>query len=75
MSSARVENEHAFACITNIWQSLLFKKKCRMWANQLGKDWSVCVLFTNALTCMEGGNQVSDAFMLTPPHIDEYFTD
>ena len=72
MSSVRVAVEWVFGDITTYFAFLNFKPNLKIALSPVGKIYSVCALFRNALTCLPGST-TSSFFELTPPTIQEYF--
>ena len=74
MSKVRIEVEHGFALVTNIWRFLGVKQKHRVFQSPVGRYYRVGVLLANALACLHP-NQVSQYFDCTPPSLEDYFHD
>ena len=73
MSEVRVAVEWIFGDIVNYFKFIDFKKDLKIGLSSVGKQYVVCALLRNALTCMYG-NQTSLYFGLDPPHVLEYFS-
>ena len=74
MSKVRIEVEHGFALVTNVWRFLGAKQKHRVFWSPVGRYYRVGVLLTNALACLYP-NQVSQYFNCAPPSLEDYFHD
>lgn len=74
MSKVRIEVEHGFALVTNVWRFLGVKQKHHIFRSPVGRYYRVGVLLTNALACLHP-NQVSQYFNCIPPSLEEYFHD
>ena len=72
MSSVRVAVEWVFGDITKYFAFINFKHNLKVSLSPIGKMYSVCALFRNALTCLHGSTTGS-FFDLAPPSIHEYF--
>lgn len=72
MSSVRVSVEWVFGDITRYFAFVNFKHNLKIGLSPIGKIYSVCALFRNALTCLHGST-TSSFFDLAPPTIQEYF--
>ena len=56
MSSVRVSLERLFGDITNYFRLIDFKKNLRIGMSAVGKQYMICALLRNALTCLYGNN-------------------
>jgi hypothetical protein len=72
MSSVRIEVEHGFARVLALWPFLRCWWKHALFSSPVGRYYRVGILLTNAHSCLEGRNQVSDHFGCAPPSITEY---
>ena len=54
------------------FQFIDFKKNLKIGMSAVGKQYIVCALLRNALTCLYGNN-TSEYFQLDPPTIQSYF--
>ena len=72
MSSVRVSVEWLFGDITNYFRFIDFKKNLRIGMSAVGKQYIICALMGNALTCLYGNN-TSQFFGVDPPSIEAYF--
>ena len=72
MSSVRISVEWLFGDILTYFRFIDFKKNLKIGMSAVGKQYIVCALLRNALTCLYGNN-TSDYFQLDPPTIDTYF--
>lgn len=73
MSSVRVSVEWVFGDIVNYFKFTDYKKNLKVLLSNIGKQYIVCAIFHNALTCLYG-NKVSDYFELDPPSLHAYFS-
>jgi len=71
MSSVRVSVEWLFNDVSNYFKFIDFKKTQKLELSAVGKQYLVCALFRNILTCLYG-NQTSQAFQIEPPTVDNY---
>ena len=74
MSAVRIEVEHAFGIVMNMWPAVNTWWKQKIFWTQPGTSYLVVILLTNAHNCIHP-NQISNSFGLDPPSIDEYFHD
>ena len=72
MSAARVTVEWLFGIVLRDFAFLDFKANLKLWLSPIAIYYKVAVLLTNCLTCLNGGNQVSMLFGMSPPSIEEY---
>jgi hypothetical protein len=72
MEAPRKCVEHSFNRVVSLFPLMDCKKKLRQFGANVDKLWKVCVLFTNARTCL-GQCQVKFYFKVDAPTIDEYF--
>ena len=72
MSSVRISVEWLFGEISTYFQVIDFKKNLKIGMSAVGKQYIVCALLRNALTCLYG-NTTSEYFQLDPPAIESYF--
>ena len=70
MSKLRVSVEMMFGMMKRSWGYL--DRRHRLYKDDLPAHVRVAAIFTNFLTCLQGGNQVSDMFELAPPSLEEY---
>ena len=74
MSENRISVEWGYGRTRNLWQSLNFATNQQIFKSPIAA-WYICaVLFTNAVTCIEGGNIVSDYFNCPPPTLRALFS-
>ncbi|OWZ13498.1 hypothetical protein PHMEG_00013163 [Phytophthora megakarya] len=62
----------SYSRVTNYWTGIDFKRAQHSGTTPIGHMYRVVVLFTNCITCVRGGNSVSDYFDLSPPSIVDY---
>lgn len=72
MSSVRVSVEWLFGDVTNYFRFIDFKKNLRIGMSAVGKQYIICALMRNALTCLYGNN-TSQFFGVDPPSVEAYF--
>jgi len=72
MSIARVSIENIFGRVTNLFQNLGNSNYWKLELNNPGDFYFISVMLTNFLTCLRGGNQVSDRFDFPPPTLKKY---
>jgi hypothetical protein len=73
MSRCRIEVEHGFGLVKNLWMLLALKSGLRTGLSPVASWVGCAVLFTNIFTCLRG-NQTSKRFQITPPSLEEYLT-
>jgi hypothetical protein len=72
MSRTRMNNEWGFNLITNSFSAVDFTRWQRIYATSPGALYQLAALLTNCLTCIRGGNQISDYFDCAPPSLTDY---
>ena len=70
MSKLHVSVEMMFGMMKMLWSYL--DRRHRLYKDDLPAHVRVAAILTNFLTCLQGGNQVSDMFGLAPPSLEEY---
>jgi hypothetical protein len=73
MSRARISVEWGYSRVSRLWKHLNFKDNLKVFKSPIGAQYMVAVLLTNAVTCVDRGNQISDYFRCLPPTLEEYF--
>lgn len=73
MISVRVSVEWLFGEVTENFKFIDFKKNQKLQLSAVGKQYLICALFTNILTCLYG-NKTSEAFQVEPPTIASYLS-
>ena len=71
MSKLRIEVEHAFGIVTNIWQLMTKTSAMRLNSSPVAAYTTVAILLANILTCFRG-NQTSQRFNCSPPDVIDY---
>ena len=71
MSRVRISVEWLFGDITNCFK-FIDKKNLKIGMSAVGKQYIVCALMRNALTCLYQSN-TSDFFGVEPPSLETYF--
>jgi hypothetical protein len=74
MSAVRIEVEHGFGVVVNLWPFLNTAWKHRVFSSPVGRYYRVGVLLTNAMNCCSP-NQVAQYFDCLPLTLEEYFHD
>lgn len=69
---ARLSVEWAFGWVVGRFTANHFHKNLKTNLQPIGPLWSVSVLLANCLTCLKGGNQISDKFGMRPPSLQVY---
>ena len=72
MSRVRISVEWLFGDISTYFKFIDFKKNLKIGMSAVGKQYIVCALMRNALTCLYGNN-TSEYFQLDPPNVETYF--
>lgn len=73
MSKERASVEMALGNVLNLFQSLDFYRNMMLLKSPIGLFFQVSVLFTNAICCLRGGNNITTRYDLVPPHLLQYF--
>lgn len=73
MSRARITVEWGYGRVTQLFKHLVFKDNLKVFKSPIGAQYFVGVLLTNAKTCVDGGNNVSDYFGCCPPNVCDFF--
>lgn len=73
MSRARISVEWGYSRVSRLWKHLNFKDNLKVFKSPIGAQYAVGVLLTNAVTCIDRGNQISQYFRCMPPTLEEYF--
>lgn len=71
MSSVRISVEWIFGDVANYFKFIDYKKNLKIGMSAVGKQYIVCALFRNILTCLYG-NSTSDFFEVQPPSLQGY---
>jgi hypothetical protein len=74
MSAVRIEVEHGFGIVANLWPFLNAGWKMQLYSSPVGRYYRVGVLLANCLNCL-CLNQVAQYFDCLPPDLDEYLHD
>jgi len=72
MSNSRITVEWSYGRITALWRSLSLKDNQKLFKSPIGVYYLVGALLTNCLTCIEGGNAITDHAGFRPPSLEEY---
>jgi hypothetical protein len=72
MSQSRITVEWSYGRITALWRSLNLKDNHKIFKSPIGVYFMVATLLTNCLTCVEGGNEVTDHSGFRSPSLEEY---
>jgi hypothetical protein len=73
MASNRITVEWGYGRVANLWRALNFSCELKIFQSPIAAWYTCAVLFTNAVTCIEGGNIVSDYFNCKPPTLNQLF--
>ncbi|KAF7336520.1 DDE Tnp4 domain-containing protein [Mycena sanguinolenta] len=71
MSAVRIEVEHGFGIVANLWPFLNAGWKMQLYSSPVGRYYRVGVLLTNCLNCLHA-NQVAQYFDCLPPDLEDY---
>jgi hypothetical protein len=74
MSAVRIEVEHGFGIVSNLWPFLNAGWKMHLYSSPIGWYYRVGVLLANGLNCLHS-NQVAQYFNCLPPLLEDYFHD
>jgi hypothetical protein len=72
MSASRVTVEWSYGRILALWRSLNFKDNQKIFKSPIGAYYLVATILTNCLTCIEGGNAVTEYSGGRAPSLEEY---
>ena len=73
MSKVRISVEWLFGDISEYFKLIDYKKNLKIGMSAVGKQYIICALMRNILTCLYG-NSTSKYFMLQPPTLLEYLS-
>lgn len=73
MSRVRITVEWGYSRVTALCKHLNFKDNQKLFKSPIGAQYMVAVLLTNAVTCIERGNEISDYFGAAPPTLEQLF--
>ena len=71
MSGLRVSIEWFLGDIANYFKFIDYKKNLKIGMSAVGKQYVICALMRNALTCLYGNN-TSEFFGVEPPSLETY---
>lgn len=71
-SRLRISVEWVFGGIANYFKFIYSKKNLKIGMTAVGKQYIVCALMRNALTCLYG-NPASKFSNVDPPNLEAYF--
>lgn len=72
MSKVRISVEQAIGHTTQHFSALDFVRTERVGDGEVAKKYLVACFFRNVMTCLRGGNQISEYFGCVPPTLDEF---
>ena len=72
MSRVRITVEWGYSRVAALWKHINFKENQKVFKSPIGAQYMVAVLLTNAVTCIDGGNEISDYFGSTPPTLEHF---
>jgi nuclease HARBI1 len=73
MSRMRITVEWGYSRVSRLWQHINFTDNQKVFKSPIGAQYMVAVLLTNAITCIDRGNEISDYFGCAPPTLEEFF--
>jgi hypothetical protein len=73
MSRVRITVEWGYSRVSRLWQHINFKDNQKVFKSPIGAQYMVAVLLTNAITCIDRGNEISDYFGCAPPTLEDFF--
>jgi len=73
MASNRITVEYGHARTQMLWKALNFSSNMQMFKSPITAMYVCAVMFTNAVTCFDGGNIVSNYFNCPPPSLCSLF--
>ncbi|KAF7354261.1 DDE Tnp4 domain-containing protein [Mycena venus] len=74
MSAVRIEVEHGFGIVANLWPFLNAGWKMQLYSSPVGRYYRVGVLLANCINCLRP-NQVAQYFDCLPPELEDYLHD
>ncbi|KAF9061220.1 hypothetical protein BDP27DRAFT_1146071, partial [Rhodocollybia butyracea] len=72
MSKVRIEVEHGFGVVVNLWPFLNNFRKMQVLSSPVGRYYRIGVLLMNAANCV-CPNQIAQRFNCMPPTLEDYF--
>jgi hypothetical protein len=72
MSASRVTVEWSYGRVLALWKALDFKKNLKLFKSPIGAYYLVACLLTNCVSCIEGGNAITDHSGGRTPSLEEY---
>jgi hypothetical protein len=72
MSASRVTVEWSYGRVVALWAALDFKKNLKLFKSPIGAYYLVACLLTNCISCIEGGNAVTDHSGGRTPSLEDY---
>jgi hypothetical protein len=72
MYPIRTSVEWGYEKVVRYWAVLDFKKQMKIQQSAIIPMWHLAIFLTNCLTYAKGGNQISNAFDVPPPTLEEY---
>ena len=72
MSACRVTVEWGLKEITSKWAFVNMKPQQKVLLSNVGKQYRVATLLSNWHSCLNGGNEISQYFGVSPPSFEEY---
>jgi hypothetical protein len=74
MSQSRITVEWSYGRIIALWKALNFKESLKIFKSPIGAYYMVAALLTNCVTCLEGGNAITDYANGKAPSLEEYLS-
>jgi nuclease HARBI1 len=71
-SRMRTCGEWGYEKVVRQWAFIDFKKQMKLELVCMEAMWHAAFWLTNVVTCLRGGNQISEYFQLSPPTLEEY---
>lgn len=72
MAKTRVAVEHGFGYVQKKWLKNSFHSTMMVGSSPCGAYYLAAILMSNIMTCLRGGNQISQQFQCPPPSLNEY---
>ena len=72
MSQSRITVEWSYGRICALWRSLNLKDNQKIFKSPIGVFYLVGTLLTNCVSCIEGGNSITDHAGFRTPSLEEY---
>jgi hypothetical protein len=72
MSKSRITVEWSYGRICSLWRALNLKDNHKIFKSPIGVYYCVATLLTNCVSCIEGGNAITDHAGFRTPTLEDY---